>query len=1033
MTLDNHSKDFNSVLNRVSQTPFPEFVKHNLKSKIKNNIQNYEVLCYTSQKYKLTASNNFILAFANDNYFSIITDDNHNKCIVDYIIDGLFCLICNNLPVILTTCQNETFIYIFNENKFMLAEKINSKAVSCHSNKKKSFYVSFDSENKLFLKLFVLSNNGKFSISEIFKIINDEEFYHKNLNSSNKKKSMRKQKSCKNIKNDYHLNVFSNCKNKTPKDIQEIDEIDFKQNNENLLLNQGENLELNERSIKFSGKKMYLYKNNGLYSLKQQKLMHEADDFYIFNKQMLFVTYTNNQTNIRSKAKKINLISLDGFYKIKLSEMYVLAYNEKNIYFIEIKNKKGIISFNYAFNLKNICSIEVFSDKNKIFIYLFIDESLNEIENVQIDKIAEINAKFSDTNIKNTIENYNPKKIERKTIESYRDKDNCNSFCFENGTKILRDLPYNKNLFMQQVKNNELKIFNLTKKNSEENFDNKILIEKSKKSEQKNIISNYDIHKDINFQCEHDEINNKNLVNLFDLSGFTKSLERIKNISNDDSNLCKKFIFNLNDMNSKFNNLFDNDDLISINKLNQVKKKENILNINLENDFKDNNLNDKNLKDFDTKNSKLKNLFDPALNNFFPFTKNFIFKNPHTEKMNNENNCESIRNEEIMTNESYENKTQNNYDQTNKSENESKKDNSKKENDDKKMKNKAKDSQESKKSEKNIFKDILKNGYKGVEKVINLDEELQKEENITDTSFDSELGTQTVTNEICLNGCRHYEEINKKLDDLSYKMNEERLKNELESKNKFKKLLDTVSAHLNVQLINTVENTIKKEVKSGIAQIKKGVSDNINLLENKSLSILSQIKESKETDMAENLLIANTLKETMINVFLPVIESCVEEMKRQILNEMKKNVFNKKEETPKTVSMKDEIINLLQCENVNEASVIAMDCDDEIMFVFIENINSTLIDKIDFNLQSILLKRSVSMFVENENEKISNFISNLLMVLEIQELSLADLLDIQNLLEFMNELSIGSNENIKLIVKMQGNQVRKTLARKGNL
>ncbi|KAM0686853.1 hypothetical protein COBT_001917 [Conglomerata obtusa] len=320
---------------------------------------------------------------------------------------------------------------------------------------------------------------------------------------------------------------------------------------------------------------------------------------------------------------------------------------------------------------------------------------------------------------------------------------------------------------------------------------------------------------------------------------------------------------------------------------------------------------------------------------------------------------------------------------------------------------------------------------KDIDEVINLNEEIEKEE--TNESINPTLSNEEGTNsfttsrDICVGNCKHVDEIlkiNNKLDELCLKINDERMKNETENKTKFKKLLDTVSAHLNVQLINTVENTIKREVKTGILQLKKTVGDGIYSLEMKA----DKSNNERQYEPIRNKEILDTMKNTMVEVFLPVIESCIEEMKRQIVNEMKNKIAFVTEETAQPViSMKDEIINLINNESVNEAGMIAMDCDDEIMLTFVENIPLNLYEKLDVNLQSNLLKKSIALYGETENEGVLNFVSNILMMLDITELSINDLIDLENLFEIIKGVS---NENLQLIVKMQGNQVKKTLARK---
>lgn len=334
---------------------------------------------------------------------------------------------------------------------------------------------------------------------------------------------------------------------------------------------------------------------------------------------------------------------------------------------------------------------------------------------------------------------------------------------------------------------------------------------------------------------------------------------------------------------------------------------------------------------------------------------------------------------------------------------------------------------------KNMENDeTLKNTIKSEEQ--NNSTSTQQEEVRESVSEPTDMNHISTTNDQTKN-CFNTEidRLNKKMDYFYLKIENDKKIAEQENKIKFKKLLDTISLHLNENLVTSVEMAIRREVKSGILQIKKSVSDGLYNLENKTTEFMNftSEKQAQTIQMPSSDDLVKVFQTSLINDVLPVIESCFEELKIQMLEEIKSNNELKfSGQTGVTISLKDEILNLLNNDKVIEASLIALDGEDDIFLFYVENMTTNLIEKLTFEIQNELLKTSTGLYEQTLNEELCKFVSNILMTLELHDLNIAELNLLKSSLNLIENANWKEDEKMKLMLAMQRNQIKRALNKK---
>lgn len=278
--------------------------------------------------------------------------------------------------------------------------------------------------------------------------------------------------------------------------------------------------------------------------------------------------------------------------------------------------------------------------------------------------------------------------------------------------------------------------------------------------------------------------------------------------------------------------------------------------------------------------------------------------------------------------------------------------------------------------------------------------------------------------------------MNNKIDMLWKKIEEERIKNEQDSKMKFKRLLDSISQHLNEKLISTIESAVKNEIRISNLQTKKFIADSLAGVEKTNETTMKSLFDkmdlrSLNSEDPDSSMYIKAFKDILTNKIVPVVESCFEEMRIQMIEELKSKRRVPLDDTGnQTISIKDEILNLIQCDNINDAAMMAMDCDDETFLLFVENASGAHLEGIDFSLQGNLLKKGIHLYEETGFESLIGFISSVLMCLELHEINTSDLADLIEMLNDMEAIDWKDNENIKLIIALQRKQASKLMVKK---
>lgn len=309
-----------------------------------------------------------------------------------------------------------------------------------------------------------------------------------------------------------------------------------------------------------------------------------------------------------------------------------------------------------------------------------------------------------------------------------------------------------------------------------------------------------------------------------------------------------------------------------------------------------------------------------------------------------------------------------------------------------------------------------------------------EEENITDTSEHTEKSSLSTSQQvISIDTVSHIlQNMNTKIDLLWKKIEDERIKNEQDNKLKFKRLLDSISQHLNDKLISTIEATVKNEAKHTNTQIKKLISEQFGMVDATNDACLKKVIDRMENcsineTAPESSVYLKAFKEVLTSKIVPVVESCFEEMRLQMLDELRSS---NKVSQHKPITIKDEILGLIQSESINDAAMLAMDCDDDTFLLFVENVTGTQLEGIEFGMQKNLLTKAIFIYGESGQISLTDFICNLLMCLELHCLNTSDLNDLYQILLEIENYDWKKNENVKLIIALQKKQTLKIMKKR---
>ncbi|EJW02275.1 hypothetical protein EDEG_03281 [Edhazardia aedis USNM 41457] len=262
------------------------------------------------------------------------------------------------------------------------------------------------------------------------------------------------------------------------------------------------------------------------------------------------------------------------------------------------------------------------------------------------------------------------------------------------------------------------------------------------------------------------------------------------------------------------------------------------------------------------------------------------------------------------------------------------------------------------------------------------------------------------------------EELRIIVDKMALKMEQERNSMEDDFSNKFKKLLDTVSGYLNSNLINKIEETIKKEYKIGLQGVKKIISDEMFKMETRTSKMLCELRQQCSLQTTDDG-IRNEIKNIFYSSVIPKMESSVEEMKRQIIQELKSMnlgsfAADKTISEPK-ISLQDQIVCLINEERIHEASFLALKSTDSVYKIFMQSFVEKKCQVNESNLNFELIDRATKYAGCKQDDDIPlvmNFIKALLVTLIVQDLSDCNLvafyLILSNLEKFQFENDITS-------------------------
>lgn len=270
------------------------------------------------------------------------------------------------------------------------------------------------------------------------------------------------------------------------------------------------------------------------------------------------------------------------------------------------------------------------------------------------------------------------------------------------------------------------------------------------------------------------------------------------------------------------------------------------------------------------------------------------------------------------------------------------------------------------------------------------------------------------------------ENINNKIDIFLNKIEESRIEIELKNQKNFKRLLNDINDYLSENFNKTVDSAVKNEIKNINQQSKSFIESCMNGIENKYNETLNKLTDKCATPVInpgkpEPDLYLQNFKSVLVNNLVPVVESCFEEIRLQVLdscNMLSVNSVN--DASIMTISIHDEVNALIRSDKINDAAMLAMDCDDDTFIVFLENINSEHIDNINPSLLSKLFTKAIQICKENSNVPPRLFIY-IEVLTEGFGLKSMNAEEIEELIECFADLEciVEDNESLKQKVRFQ--------------
>lgn len=267
-------------------------------------------------------------------------------------------------------------------------------------------------------------------------------------------------------------------------------------------------------------------------------------------------------------------------------------------------------------------------------------------------------------------------------------------------------------------------------------------------------------------------------------------------------------------------------------------------------------------------------------------------------------------------------------------------------------------------------------------------------------------------------------DMNTKLERIATNLEDERKKNNEDNKGRFKKVLDSVSKHLNENLVTTIETAIKNEIRVFNQHSKKIISDCFTNVEKKNESAIKKLCNKIETckinetknKLSQNM---NEFKEIILSCVVPSIKTCFETLKRQMIDEIQlSNNFNLKDN--KKQLKQDKIQSLIQTGQITEAAMTALDSDENFI-IFMENIGDRRLDDFSYELLHDLLSKATQIYINNDtgSNLITLFISSVLMSLETSEMTRSQLQKNYDLLKKLQENERKEDTGLHYILEMQ--------------
>lgn len=246
----------------------------------------------------------------------------------------------------------------------------------------------------------------------------------------------------------------------------------------------------------------------------------------------------------------------------------------------------------------------------------------------------------------------------------------------------------------------------------------------------------------------------------------------------------------------------------------------------------------------------------------------------------------------------------------------------------------------------------------------------------------------------------------------------ERMQNE-----RFAKLMDMFSAQGSFQMRTMVQESVKKEV-SHVSECLKGIESRLR----EGVSGESRVLES--------------VKKIVLDTLVPVVETCMDEMRIQVVNEMHlihsedhlKGVKKAVDGLHTSFNRQNEIKNLISQGMIDRAADIALKGSEFNLDAFVSNVEISCLEHLSSSVLVALLEKMLVMSKNDLKPHYQSFLYMVMVCLDLDDLSDEEMQVLEILMSYINSiegLPLNDNKALSAIVDFQKLKLNKIKSKKG--